>query len=237
MDDWERYRLVVLGAGKVGKTSIISQFLGNKFEEKYKETVEDLHCREYNVNGHCIKVDILDTSGGLQFPAMRRLSISTANAFLLVYSVDDHNSLEVVRQIYEQIREQRSNFDELPIVVVGNKTDRADFRAVEEIEMHDLIVREAWNCAFLEVCARENLGVLDIFQKLLQMAKIPVARELSPVLKRRMSEYGYKRRKDGRGSFKENDKEMSRSRSLMRRTGRPKVKQNQDPTKSDCIIS
>ena len=235
-DSEAHYRLVVLGSGKVGKTAIIQQFINSRFIEKYKETVEDLHTREYHINGHSIKVDILDTSGTLQFPAMRRLSISTAHAFVLVYSIIDYASFENVKQIYNQIQEQRSNFGEIPMVVVGNKSDLELQRVVDLDDARVSLAQNNWNCAHLETSAKENFLILDIFQKLLEMAKIPIARELSPVLKRRMSEYGYKSRQRGeRRSFRESDKDMPRSRSLIRRSARPKMKTS-DPNKNDCVI-
>jgi len=120
-DTEQRYRLVVLGSGRVGKSSIIRRLLKDEFVEGYKATVEDLHCRDYEIDGNTIKVDILDTAGHLEFPAMRRLSISTANAFLLVYSIDDRGSFEEVRRLWEQIKEERTGYNELPCVVAGNK--------------------------------------------------------------------------------------------------------------------
>lgn len=45
----ERYRLVVLGSAKVGKTNIIRRYLYNEFSSKYKETIEDLHSREFRI--------------------------------------------------------------------------------------------------------------------------------------------------------------------------------------------
>lgn len=57
-----------------------------------------------------VQVDILDTSGDMQFPAMRRLSIATAHAFLLVYSVTSGPSFTAVKQCFEEIREQRADF-------------------------------------------------------------------------------------------------------------------------------
>jgi RASD family protein 2 len=100
-DQDTRYRLVVLGASRTGKSSIIHMFLNGKFLDTYKETVEDLHYREFTVDDKTIKVDILDTAGkiiktsflscshihlgNMEFPAMRRLSIATAHAFILVY--------------------------------------------------------------------------------------------------------------------------------------------------------
>jgi GTPase SAR1 family protein len=56
------------------------------------------------------KVDILDTSGDMQFPAMRRLSIATAHAFLLVYSVTSAPSFTAVKQCFEEIKEQRADY-------------------------------------------------------------------------------------------------------------------------------
>ena len=68
-DAEQRYRLVVLGSGRVGKSSIIRRLLKDEFVEGYKATVEDLHCRDYDIDGTTIKVDILDTAGNLEFPA------------------------------------------------------------------------------------------------------------------------------------------------------------------------
>ncbi len=62
-DQDTRYRLVVLGASRTGKSSIIHMFLNGKFLDTYKETVEDLHYREFTIDDKTIKVDILDTAG------------------------------------------------------------------------------------------------------------------------------------------------------------------------------
>ena len=124
-DSEQRYRLVVLGSGRVGKSSIIRRLLKDEFVEAYKATVEDLHCREYEIDGSTIKVDILDTAGHLEFPAMRRLSISTAHAFLLVYSIDDRASFDEVQRLWQQIKEERTGYSQLPCVVAGNKVSNS----------------------------------------------------------------------------------------------------------------
>ena len=64
------------------------------------KTVEDLHNGEYEVHGRTLKLEILDTSGSYQFPAMRRLSIRTADGFVLVYAIDDADSFEQVCSVH-----------------------------------------------------------------------------------------------------------------------------------------
>lgn len=66
VDQDTRYRLVLLGASRTGKTAIIHMLLNGKFLDTYKETVEDLHYREFTVDDKTIKVDILDTAGEYQ---------------------------------------------------------------------------------------------------------------------------------------------------------------------------
>lgn len=46
----------------------------------------------------------------MQFPAMRRLSIATAHAFLLVYATTSSPSFAAIKQCFEEIREQRPDF-------------------------------------------------------------------------------------------------------------------------------
>ena len=104
----EQRRIVVMGGAKVGKTCIISQFLYDKFQNRYKQTVEELHRGEYDLpDGSALTLDILDTSGSYEFPAMRTLSITTAGAFLLVYSVDDIESWREVERLRNQVSEFR----------------------------------------------------------------------------------------------------------------------------------
>ncbi|XP_013386328.1 GTP-binding protein Rhes [Lingula anatina] len=181
-----RHRLVVLGSGRVGKTSIIKRFMKHSYTEKYKETVEDLYCKEYDINGARIKVDILDTAGNFAFPAMRRLSISTAHAFLLVYAYNDHASFEEVKTLWEQIKEQRHNFQDIPICITGSKNDIPENeRQVGEEEVQEWVDREALLNYHVSVSAKEDIGILDIFQKLIDQAKIPEAQHLDFMLKQR----------------------------------------------------
>lgn len=46
----------------------------------------------------------------MQFPAMRRLSLATANAFLICYATTSAPSFGCVKQCFEEIREQRADF-------------------------------------------------------------------------------------------------------------------------------
>lgn len=95
---------IVSRSARVGKSCIISQFLYDKFLSRYRETVEELHRGEYELqDGASLTLDILDTSGAFQFPAMRALSISTGDAFVLVYSIDDAETWEEVRRLRDQV--------------------------------------------------------------------------------------------------------------------------------------
>lgn len=95
-----------MGAAFVGKTQILSQFLYDKFTSRYRQTIEELHRGEYELPDHSsLTLDILDTSGSFSFPAMRDLSISTSNAFILVFSIDSEESWSEVARLREKVSE------------------------------------------------------------------------------------------------------------------------------------
>ncbi|TTI92383.1 GTP-binding protein Rhes [Bagarius yarrelli] len=174
-------RLVFLGAAGVGKTSLIRRFLDNSFETKHKRTVEELHSKEYEFSGLKVTVEILDTSGSYSFPAMRKLSIRNGDAFALVYSIEDTESLETVKNLRDEIMEVKED-KFTPIVVVGNKSDRDECRQVSSEDVLALVELD-WNNIFLEASAKENEHVVEVFKELLQQTNLP--RRLSPALRRR----------------------------------------------------
>ncbi|KAJ8722582.1 hypothetical protein PYW07_003762 [Mythimna separata] len=178
-----RHKIVVLGAAKVGKSSLISQFLYNTFSPKYKRTIEEMHHGDFNVSGVRLTLDILDTSGAYEFPAMRTLSMQSADAFILVYDITDANSFTEVRLLRDQIHETKDS-TAVPIVVVGNKVDLAETGA-RQVEFHttESVVTVDWENGFVEASAKDNLNVSQIFKELLVQAKVKY--NLSPALRRR----------------------------------------------------
>lgn len=89
-------------------------------------------------NKNICTLQITDTTGSHQFPAMQRLSISKGHAFILVYSVCSRQSLEELRPIWEVIRELKGpDLSQIPIMLVGNKCDEsAELREVSCIHIN-----------------------------------------------------------------------------------------------------
>lgn len=100
----ERRRIVFMGAAKVGKSSIIKRFLYNEFAAKHKRTVEEFYVADFKLsNGDSLTLEMVDTTGSYDFPAMRDLAISKADAFVLVYSVGDVASWERIEELRTQV--------------------------------------------------------------------------------------------------------------------------------------
>ncbi|XP_053442234.1 GTP-binding protein Rhes [Nycticebus coucang] len=190
------YRMVVLGASRVGKSSIVSRFLNGRFEDQYTPTIEDFHRKVYNIRGDMYQLDILDTSGNHPFPAMRRLSILTGDVFILVFSLDNRESFDEVKRLQKQILEVKSCLKnktkeaaELPMVICGNKNDHSELSRQVPTTEAELLVSGDENCAYFEVSAKKNTNVDEMFYVLFSMAKLP--HEMSPALHRKISvQYG-----------------------------------------------
>jgi len=97
------YRVVVFGAGGVGKSSLVLRFIKGTFRDTYIPTVEDTYRQVISCDKSVCTLQITDTTGSHQFPAMQRLSISKGHAFILVYSITSKQSLEELKPIYQQV--------------------------------------------------------------------------------------------------------------------------------------
>ncbi|KAK7065515.1 GTP-binding protein Di-Ras1 [Halocaridina rubra] len=163
------YRVVVFGAGGVGKSSLVLRFVKGTFRESYIPTIEDTYRQVISCNKNICTLQITDTTGSHQFPAMQRLSISKGHAFILVYSITSRQSLEELRPIWEVIREIKGNDLENPLMLVGNKCDESDAREVQT--SYGEAQAKAWKCNFMETSAKTNHNVKELFQELLNMEK------------------------------------------------------------------
>ncbi|POI22344.1 GTP-binding protein Di-Ras2 [Gallus gallus] len=163
------YRVVVFGAGGVGKSSLVLRFVKGTFRESYIPTIEDTYRQVISCDKSICTLQITDTTGSHQFPAMQRLSISKGHAFILVYSITSRQSLEELKPIYEQICQIKGDVESIPIMLVGNKNDENQNREVESSEGE--ATAKKWKCAFMETSAKLNHNVKELFQELLNLEK------------------------------------------------------------------
>ncbi|RXN38844.1 GTP-binding Rhes-like protein [Labeo rohita] len=186
-------RIVVLGAPRVGKTSILRRFLREGFEERYEPTSEDFHRKLYQIRGETYQIDILDASGERSFPAKRRLSILTGDIFLLVFSLDDRSSFEEVRALHAEIVAAKKALHRskqkvcVPTVVCANKMDLpAEQRVVSRTE----VLRAFGNgCALFETSAKDSVNLEQVFEALARRGGLPV--ETGPSQHRKVSIRSY----------------------------------------------
>ncbi|XP_040056399.2 GTP-binding protein Di-Ras1b [Gasterosteus aculeatus] len=162
------YRVVVFGAGGVGKSSLVLRFVKGTFRDTYIPTVEDTYRQVISCDKSVCTLQITDTTGSHQFPAMQRLSISKGHAFILVYSITSKQSLEELKPIYQQVLAIKGNVEAIPIMLVGNKSDET----LREVETKDGEAQaNQWKCAFMETSAKTNHNVTELFQELLNLDK------------------------------------------------------------------
>ena len=162
------YRVVVLGSSGVGKTAIISQFLYDSFVNDYEETVDEMYHGEFDVGGCELVLNIQDTGGTYvdEFPAMVEVSLASADAVMLVYSVAVPETFQEVSRLRDLAHNVKG--EGVPIVVVGNKTDLQREISLEEAEA---IVSLDWENGYVECCAKDNVKITEVFKELLNQAK------------------------------------------------------------------
>ena len=180
------YRITFLGAERVGKSAIINQFVEKKFLQRHRPTAEDHLTRVVEHRGNMCVCLLVDTAGGDDFPAMRKLSVTKGNAFIVVYSIDDRKSYERAKKFVEEIKQVKEQSAEVKIVLVGNKNDLESDRKVsysEALSYAGSLHEGNVITAFTESSAKDYDSVTEIIQKLLNMFIPPPPQIEVPVLK------------------------------------------------------
>lgn len=160
------YKLVVLGAGGVGKSCLTVQFVQGVYLDSYDPTIEDSYRKTMEIDNKVFDLEILDTAGVAQFTAMRELYIKSGMGFLLVYSVSDRQSLNELLELREQVLRIKDS-DRVPIVLVGNKADLQEERVISVEE--GIEVSSKWGrVPFYETSALLRSNVDEVFVDLVR---------------------------------------------------------------------
>jgi len=163
------YRIVVVGAGGVGKSALTVRFIQGNFVEKYDPTIEDSYRKQVEVDGQLCTLDILDTAGQEEYSAMRDQYMRTGQAFILVYSITDPSSFQDCEAIHDQLLRSVDS-DSVPLVLVGNKCDLEEERGVSTQEGQKM-AEKFGHCKFFEASAKARINVEECFHGLVRLLK------------------------------------------------------------------
>ena len=154
-------KIVLLGKNDVGKTTLIHKYITDEFIKEHESTKEINYSFITTIDDKNCDLNILDTPGGDTSPITKETWIKFGNCFLLVYSIDDKESLDYIKNIYEEICNLKEN-EKFSILIVGNKIDlQENGRKVPKKDIESYTVNECLN--FIEISAFDKDGVNEVF--------------------------------------------------------------------------
>ena len=167
MSEVESFKVVLVGESGVGKTSIITQFIDQTFQEDQQSTTGGTFSTKSVVcdNGKTLKFEIWDTAGQERYRALTKMFYKDANAAVLVYDITRKDSFEEIQNYWSnQIKE--SSPPGIILAVAANKSDLIDHEAVDEEQARKFA--EELGAIFVSTTATQIDPVNDLF---IQIAK------------------------------------------------------------------
>ena len=127
-----------------------------------------MYQRSFQMGDSLITLEIEDTSGmfAYDFPAMVGVSLRSADAVLIVFSVTDQESWDSLGQLRDIVMEYGR--PDIPMVMAGNKAEEEE-RVVTRIVAEELVEGD-WDDVYVECSAKmgENIGA--VFRRLVSLA-------------------------------------------------------------------
>jgi small GTP-binding protein len=133
------YKLVLIGDGAVGKTSIRERYLGKGFKRSQLATIGVDFAQKYTTrNGVNVRHIIWDLAGQPSYASVRRHYYQGSSAIILVYSVVERESFDNASkwlvEAHKHLREPEwSGWSSLPTAIIGNKIDLRESGEFEDI--------------------------------------------------------------------------------------------------------
>ncbi|GAA5910310.1 Rab family GTPase YPT6 [Sporobolomyces salmoneus] len=161
----KKFKLVFLGEQSVGKTSLITRFMYDTFDNTYQATIGiDFLSKTMYLEDRTVRLQLWDTAGQERFRSLIPSYIRDSSVAVVVYDITNRQSFMNTSKWVDDVRSERGN--DVIIVLVGNKTDLNDKRQVttEEAEQKS----KELNVMFIETSAKAGHNVKTMFRKIAQ---------------------------------------------------------------------
>lgn len=180
-------KVLIVGNGAVGKSSMIQRYCKGIFTQDYKKTIGvDFLEKKLSLEGEELRLMIWDTAGQEEFDSMTKAYYRDAEACVVAFSTTDRDSFEAVES---WIKKVEAEVGSIPMVLVQNKVDLMDQAVMTKEEAN--AKAEAIRLKFFRTSVQENFQIDQVFQYLAeQFLKRMREREAANASKTKASNFG-----------------------------------------------
>jgi len=165
-----KFKLVFLGEQSVGKTSLITRFMYDSFDNTYQATIGiDFLSKTMYLEDRTVRLQIWDTAGQERFRSLIPSYIRDSTVAIVVYDITNANTFLQTSKWIDDVRAARGT--DVIIMLVGNKTDLSDdnsnkfFERQVSIEEGERKAKES-NAMFIETSAKVGYNVKQLFTRI-----------------------------------------------------------------------
>jgi small GTP-binding protein len=161
------YKIIIIGDLKVGKTSLIRQYIDNKFDKYYTRTVDDdFKITTLLINDKVIKLQIWDLSYNYRIGKMPGINYKGKHSVFLLYDVTNRESFTNLNYWLKQLNvfndKSNTDYNNRKIIIIGNKTDLINKREVLYEEAYNYAISN--NTLYFEISCKDNINIKELFK-------------------------------------------------------------------------
>ena len=162
-------KVIIIGDGAVGKTSLIQQFTQETFETAYIKTI-GAQFSNYKAEIEGTKAELLfwDIAGQDTFSFLKPSFYSASKAAIIVYSLEENTlgirSFESIKSWYDDVKQYCG---EIPIILFGNKVDLIDESGIDHSRIQR-VVKELNLLGYYITSAMTGQGVQNAFHAIIK---------------------------------------------------------------------
>ena len=171
------FKVVIIGDGGVGKTSIIQRYLGYGFRPQYLKTIganfyhKVMEYKDLKLGDLEVQLIVWDLAGQPRFNEVRSAYYKGARGAAIVFDITKEESF---KNVPGWIQEFWNNVGIKPFVLVGNKKDlRGEAKTVPEKEVKELLLHYSQKLGveipYIESSAKTGENIEKIFKSLVEI--------------------------------------------------------------------
>ena len=151
------------GDQAVGKTSIITRFMYDTFDNTYQATIGiDFLSKTMYLEDRTVRLQLWDTAGQERFRSLIPSYIRDSSVAVIVFDVSNRQSFLNTAKWIEDVRSERGN--DVIIMLVGNKTDLGTEKRQVTADEGEAKAKEL-GIMFIETSAKAGINVKALFRK------------------------------------------------------------------------